>query len=273
MESLHNLTRLSVLKSWLGVSGGDDDVLLERLISQTSRAILGYLDRPSIHPGLYTEFFDGGYDTSILLRQWPVISVLSCTVSGVSAPASIGGFSATITDFVVDAADVSPPGRMQRLSLRGGVFLYGVQNVSISYRAGYQISSESIVVPSYAPFVVNVEAPYGDFASDVGVTDVSGSPRVKVSSNPGAGQYTCDDGAYSFSAIDAGASMLISYGYVPSELARCCIEWAADQYQYRSRIGQHTKSLGGQESVSFIVKDMPDLVRTVLQPYRRIISP
>jgi len=273
MGSPNDLARLPDLKSWLGISSGDDDALLQRLLSRTSRAMLGYLDRPSIIPDIYFESIDGGNESSILLRHWPVTSVVYCNMNGVPVPAEgTTGVTASL-GYVVDAAETFPPGRMQRLSLRGGTFACGVQNVSISYYAGYQIMQEPGFVPLSSPFEIIVLAPHGDFASDVGVTDTNGTQLVKVTTNPVSGQYACQDGVYTFSSADAGKAMQVSYGYVPGELARCCIEWAADQYQYRTRIGQHTKSLGGQESVSFIVKDIPDLVKTVLQPYRRIVMP
>jgi hypothetical protein len=272
MGSPNDLARLSDLKSWLGISGGEDDTLLERLISQTSRAILGYLDRPSIIPDIYLESMDGGNESSILLRHWPVTAVESCSVNGVTVPAASDNGPATF-GYVVDAAETFPPGRMQRISLRGGTFPCGVQNVTIAYQAGYQIMHEPSIVPLSPPFEVFVLAPHGDFASDVGVTGSIDTQLVKVTTNPASGEYRCQNGVYVFSSADAGKAVQVSYGYVPGELARCCIEWAADQYQYRTRIGQHTKSLGGQESVSFIVKDIPDLVKTVLQPFRRVVTP
>lgn len=272
MGSRCDLARLSDLKSWLGISSGDDDVLLERLITQTSRAILAYLNRPSILPEFYTESVDGDNRASILLRQWPVISVESCSINGISVPISVSDGTPVLV-CVIDAAERSPPGRMQRLSLRGGIFTAGLQNVSISYHAGYQVTNEFGVIPSTVPFEFKVVEPFGDFASDVGVTDTSGVPFVKVASDPASGEYACADGVYSFSSADAGRSLHVSYGYVPADIVRSCLDWVADQYQYRSRIGQHMKSLGGQESVSFIVKDMPDLTRMTLQPYRRIVTP
>jgi hypothetical protein len=272
MGSRSDLARLSDLKSWLGMSSADDDVLLERLITQTSRAILAYLNRPSILPEFYTESFDGENRASIFLRQWPVISVESCRIDGTSVPISVGDGTPAF-GCVIDAAESSPPGRMQRLFLRGGIFAAGLQNVSISYYAGYQVTNEFGVVPSTVPFEFNVLAPYGDFASDVGVRDTSGVPFVKVASDPASGEYACVNGVYSFSSVDAGRSVHMTYGYVPADIVRSCIDWVADQYQYRTRIGQHTKSLGGEESVSFIVKDMPDLTRMTLQPYRRIVAP
>lgn len=271
MGSANDLASLSDLKSWLAISNGDDDPLLGSLISETSRSILAYLGRPSILPTNYLDTFDGGYEVSLMLRQWPVMSVLSCTMNGISIPASTCSGSTVSMGYVVDAPDGIPPGRMQRLSLRGGAFPCGIQNVSVSYYAGYQVTNEPGIVPSSGPFEVIVQSPYGNFASDVSVTATSGTPFGKVQANPRTGQYACVDGVYTFSGADAGTTVQITYGYVPGDLARCCIEWAADRYQYRTRIGQHTKSLGGQESVSFIVKDIPDFVRTILQPYRRVV--
>lgn len=87
-----------------------------------------------------------------------------------------------------------------------------------------------------------------------------------------AGQYVVSGGVYSFSPDDAGANVQLTYGYMPADLAACCIDWVAERYAYRSRIGQHSKSLGGQETMTFIVKDMPDFVAARLQPYRRVVT-
>lgn len=274
MTSPFDLASLEDLKSWLGIAGTDDDLLLQRLINRTSRSILNYLDRGAILPTVYTECYDGGHENSILLRQWPVNIVLSCSVNGMALPTvdPLGG-AAVRLGYVVDPPDVAPPGRMQRLSLRGGAFSCGVQNVIISYSAGYQVTNESAVVPGSSPYEVAILVPHGEFAGDLGVTDANGIFFNRVLVNPGIGQYTAEDGVYTFSGADAGAKLLISYGFVPADLAQCCVEWAAERYQYRARIGQHAKSLGGHETVSFIVKDIPDFVAVGLQPYRRVVMP
>lgn len=88
MASPFDLVSLADLKSWLGITGTDDDVLLARLITQISRAIFNVIDRPAILPSAYTETYDGGNDVSIMLRQWPVIGISSCIVDGVTIPPS-----------------------------------------------------------------------------------------------------------------------------------------------------------------------------------------
>ncbi len=275
MASPFDLISLSDVKSWLDISGTDDDVLLAQMITQISRAILSFIDRPAILPADYVEVRDGGNDFSIVLKQWPVIEISSCVINGISIPPSPSltvGASAQ-AGYVLETSGGTPPGAMQRLSLRRYLFACGVQNVTISYRAGYQIANESAVIPLNPPYSVPVEAPYGDWGSDAGVTYSNEVALEMVAGVPAAGQYAVTNGIYNFSQADAGATVLISYGYVPADLASCCTDWVAERYAYRSRIGQRSKSLGGQESIGFIVKDIPDYVASTLGPYRRLITP
>jgi hypothetical protein len=275
MASPLDLVSLADLKSWLGITGTDDDVLLARLITQIGRAIFNVIDRPAILPSAYTETYDGGNDVSIVLRQWPVIGVSSCIVDGVAIPPSpplVGGASAQI-GYVLDSSGTAPPGTMQRLSLRGFLFTCGLQNVTISYSAGYQITNESVVIPTTPPYSLSAQAPFGAWASDGGVVRSNGVSLTAVTGTPSVGQYAVVNGVYSFAPADAGSTVLLTYGYVPADLASCCMDWAAERYAYRSRIGQHSKSLGGQETMAFIVKDIPDFVVSALSPYRRVVLP
>ncbi len=275
MASPFDLVRLADLKSWLGIAGTDDDVLLARLITQISRAIFNEIERPAILPSAYTETYDGGDETAIMLRQWPVTGVVSCTVDGVAIPPSLpllAGASAQI-GYVLDSSDAPPPGAMQRLSLRGYLYTCGVQNVTISYSAGYQITNESVVIPSTPPYNVTAQAPYGDWASDCGAFYSNGISLTAVTGTLAGGQYAVANGVYDFAQADAGSTVLLTYGYVPADLASCCMDWVAERYAYRSRIGQHSKSLGGQETLAFIVKDIPDFVTSALSPYRRVVMP
>jgi len=274
MASPFDLIALSDLKSWLDIASTDDDDLLESLITQISRAILTYLDRPMILPCAYTEVRSGGGEQSLVLRNWPALSVSSCTINGITippAPALVAGAPAE-PGFVLEAADPQPPGRMQILSLRGHRFFRGVQNVTISYRAGYEIAGEAATVPSVAPYTIAAAAPYGPWASDGGLTYGNGNPLQAVVGTPALGQYMVAAGLYTFAAADAGASVVLTYGYSPADIAICCMDWVADRYAYRARIGQSSKSLGGQETTSFIVRDIPAFVMTALQPYRRVVA-
>lgn len=275
MASPFDLVSLADLKRWLDIAGTNDDILLEQLITQISRATLNILDRPAILPLLYNETHYGGNEVSIMLRHWPVTEVSSCTIDGVAIPPSpplVAG-ACTQVGYVLDTSDVIPPGSIQRLSLRGYRFTCGLQNVTASYTAGYQVTNESVVIPTTPPYSIQVQAPYGDWASDGGVTYSNGLSLVMVSGNPASGQYAVANGVYIFAQADAGFTVFLTYGYVPTDLASCCMDWVAERYAYRSRIGQHSKSLGGQETMAFIVKDIPDFVATALSPYRRVVMP
>ena len=275
MASPYDLVDLADLKSWLDVQSDNDDGLLGALITQVSRTILTYCDRPSILPAAHVETRDGGNEEAVLLRQWPVTAIQSLTIDGtVIAPASplVAGGART-SGYMLEPAGTAPPGRMQKLALRGKCFVCGVQNVTIAYQAGYQISNEAALVPLSAPFTLAAQAPYGAWASDCGVAYANGAMLVAVAANPGTGQYSVAAGTYQFAGGDADKAVTLSYGYVPADLAFCCMDWAAELYAYRDRIGQRSKALGGQETISFIVKDVPDFVVGALQPYRRVIVP
>lgn len=268
-----DLTTLAALKSWLGIASTSDDALLAGLISDVSTAILVDLGRASIGPAIYNEVRDGGGETSILLRHWPVGAVLAFTIDGLAVAMS-GALPAggTLLSGVLDGADPAPPGAPQRLSLLRGLMPHGLQNIVVSYRAGYEVAAEAALVPSTAPYTVNALAPYGAWYSDGAVAYANGV-ALQPGTAPVQGTYTVSSGTYTFSAADAGASLSLRYGYIPADLARACCEWAADRYVARSRIGQSSKSLGGQETTAFIVKAMPDVVDRLLQPYRRVIAP
>ena len=201
MASPYDFANLADLKTWLDIAGNDDDLLLSQLIRQLSRAILNILDRPLIIPAAYSEIYDGGNELSIVLRQWPINAILSCSINGVElpqAPPLVAGVSSQF-GYVLDGSDVAPPGRMQRLSLRRRRFPCGLQNVAVSYSAGYQITGESAVALVAMPYSLSPLAPYGDWASDGGVTYANGDPLTLVAADPAVGQYAVSKDVYTFS--------------------------------------------------------------------------
>ena len=248
------LASLTDCKAWLGVATAADDALLLALIGDVSRAILVDLGRSAVLPTTFVDTLEGSGSSALALRQWPVTRVLSCLVDGVPLVAAT---SPGQSGYVLEGADAVPPGTMQRVLYRGGVFSAGVQNVSVTYRAGYEILNEAAMVPSTPPYSVVAQVPYGAWQVDTGVVGAKAP-------------YTASAGVYTFGAADAGASVSVSYGYVPADLARAALEWTADRYAARTRIGQSAKTLGGQETASFVVKAMPDIVDRLLRPYRRV---
>jgi len=272
-----DLVQLGTVKSWLGVTSTADDALLSALISQISRAIYNYINRSFVLPANVTEAYDGSGRESLILRNWPVGEISAVIVDGrliPPAPLMVAGIHMA-PGYVLEQADDQPPGAMQQLFLRGHYrFHKGRQNVVVSYRAGYEIVAETQSVPMQPPYQIVAISPYGVFAQDTGVAYANGAAMKGVASSPSAGQYTVDptSGTYGFSAADAGAALSISYGYIPADLAQCALEWVADRYRYKDRIGVSSRSLGGQETTAYQNRPVPDFVAASLVNFRRIIA-
>jgi len=60
------------------------------------------------------------------------------------------------------------------------------------------------------------------------------------------------------------------YATVPLDIAQACTELVALRYSERGRIGHQSKTLNG-EVVSFMVKDFPPDVQTILNNYREVV--
>lgn len=266
-----DLTSLAALKAWQAppVLSSTDDLLLARLITAASSFILNYLQRPMLLSRSYSEARDGDGGRSLVLRQWPVTAIAAVAIDGIGlAPAADG-----TAGWLLDPWDGWSAGRPQRLLLRGGRFARGVQNVSVDYVAGYLVASEAQTIPaSPGPYRV---MPDRVWAADGGVRYAAGGALTPVAADPAPGQYVAPaglGGAYSFSASDAGAPVLLSYSYVPDDLQQACIALVSLRYAERARIGQVSKSLAG-EVVAFTQKDMQPDVEAALQPYRRVFTP
>ena len=87
---------------------------------------------------------------------------------------------------------------------------------------------------------------------------------------PAQGQYSVTSGVYAFNAADNGASVLLTYGYIPADLAQACLEWASQRFKSQQWIGLRSKSLGGQETISYDTGAMPAAISLMLQAYKRV---
>jgi len=266
---LNNLTTLANAKAWAGATTNNDDALLTRLIASASRFILSYIERPSLFKNSYADVFDGVGQRSQMLRNWPVISVQSLVLGSQLIPASPGYGQC---GYVLDAPSSFPPGSPQRISLYGHRFPFNSPaSVNVVYTAGFVIQNEPWTIPS-SPYQVTVNAPLGSWGADAGVTYANGTALTAITSGtPAAGQYSVSNGVYTFAATDANAAVLISYSYIPADIEDACVNMVGERYSYKGRIGYVSKSLGGQESVTFSVKNMPDYVKSVLQPYKSYV--
>ena len=271
-----DLAVLADVKTWLSGSSGigsTDDALLARLITDVSGAIAAYLGRPSLTPRAFTERCDGNGRTRLFLRRYPVLQVTALLIDNVTMPAATTPAAGApyTRGYLLELWDGLPPGRPQALDVFHAFYPGGRQNVVVNYSAGYAVESEAATVPAApGPYTVAVAAPFGPWASDAGVTYGNGTALTAVAGNPAAGQYAVAGGVYTLAAADAGAGVLISYGFVPAAINNACIEWVAERYRYRTRVGQSAQTVQGQQTASYSLKDIPDFVRASLDPYRSV---
>ncbi len=274
MAKAYDLTTLAALEAWVGSTS--DTATLSALITQVSQIILNSLNRGSILPVSYQDTYDGHGGVRLFLKNWPVISINSLAIDGLAIPVSpplVAGQTSVAGYILSTSSDPSPPGDQQEINLRWFQFCRGVQNVVLSYSAGYQISAEAQAIPGISPYTATPQAPYGAWASDQGVM-LAGVAMTRVAISPIAGQYSVDvNGIYTFAAANAGQAVSISYGYIPADLSLVCLQVCGEIYAYKGRIGMTSKSLGGQETVSFntgVIKTMVGDMES-LRPYRRIV--
>ena len=273
-----DLAALADVKIWLAGSSGigsSDDALLSRLITDVSGAITAYLGRPSLIPHALTERLDGNGRTRLFLPQYPVLQVASLAIDNVSISAAVPPSAGAPhpRGYLLEPWDGLPPGRPQALDLFEMVYRPGRQNVVAAYSAGYAVANEAASIPTApGPYNVSPMAPYGPWASDAGVTYTTGAALAGVAASPSAGQYNVSGGVYTFAAADASTEVLISYGFIPAPINNACIEWVAERYRYRTRIGQSAQTVQGQMTAAYSLKDIPDFVRASLDPYRRVAA-
>ncbi len=120
-----DLTTLDATRAFVGVKSTDDNALLASLITAASAWIAGFCSR-TFQQNTYNEVRDGHGGNRLPLRESPVVSVTSLAIDEqpILARASVTG-----SGFVIE-----PP---NLLVLSGYLFTRGVQNVEITYSAGY----------------------------------------------------------------------------------------------------------------------------------------
>ena len=270
--SPYDLTTLAAVKAWLGLpsTAGPNDATLSALATAASRAVLAAISRPSLLPQSYTETLDLE-SNRVYLRQWPVLQVNSVLWRGIVIPPDTSPDFEASTGYALQPSDAAPPGSPQALDLFGSFYRPGRQSLVVSYRAGYAVQGETQTLATVAPFQLTALAPYGPWASDLGVAyAATGTALNPVAAGPGAGQYSISGGLYAFSAADAGQALTISYGYVPQDVAQAATELAAERFRAAERIGLKSKSIGGQETIAYDTSAIPAPVLAALQPYKRV---
>lgn len=255
----NDLTTLASVKSWLNISTNGDDGVLTRLISSTSQYIQSWLNR-TFTVSSVTETYSGTGTMKLALRNYPVIAVSTVTIDGINVPFSADGIQA---GFVFDSKAVY---------LIGYKFTQAPQNVRVTYTWGYQKLNELVSIPAtpYQVAAASLSLPWNANGS----VSYNGVAMTQVAASPATGQYSVsyinNAPVYTFAAADTGRQVAITYAYTPYEIEQACIELVSLRFRERTRIGENSKSIGG-EVVSYSTKDMPDSVKTILNNYRRVV--
>jgi hypothetical protein len=274
-----DLVSLADVKAWIYKTPADaatttNDALLASLITRASRLVYAYLQRPAFALHTVDEVRSGTGGQSLLLAEWPVVAVEDVAIDDYVVP-QLSWARGMIPGWSLAPWNGMPPGCMQELALQGYVFAHGRQNIEIAYRAGYCVQGEAqTVAASGMQYAAAAAQIYGPWIQDDGVSYANGTALTPVASLPAQGQYMINPsvtGGYLFNAADNGQQVLISYSYTPADVAQAVIEWIAERYAYMGRVGEQTKSTGGQVSVSYVVKGVPDFVGAALAPYRRVV--
>lgn len=286
-QNQNDLTTLANVKQWLaGVGGGSNaqDVLISQLITRMSAVALAWMSRDSLLSRTYTENKNGRGGHFIVLKQFPVTSISSLIINNTNVvpgpPNTVGAqVSNALPGYYLENWDGLPPGKPAQVSVVGIAFTRSIGNVTVVYRAGYLYQGDTQVIPG-TPYKVTPASPYGLMVLDAGVTFANGTPLTAIASGtPTTGQYLPPNPLdpvnpttqYLFAAADTGKTVILSYSYVPVAIEGAICEWCAERFQYRGRIGEKSKSLGGQETISYDTSSIPPFVQTVLNQFRSVV--
>lgn len=282
-----DLTTLPTAKSY--VIPLPSDAVLSGLVVRVSRMIQGALNRPLLVPRAYTEQYDGTGTRQLVLPHYPLISLSSLVVSGVTIPISpqpsSSGSVTVAFGYRFQPWNGLPPGNPAVLELVGTSFISGRQNVVATYTAGYQVSNEAGIIPTPSgPYTLTPLAPYGSWATDQGVTFASTGTALTpqpVGSTLATGQYIPPDPTlatprltYTFAAADNGKGVLLNYGFIPADVEQVALELIAERASYRNRVQIRSQSLAGQESLAYGGDEgLSKWAIEALLPYMSVLPP
>jgi len=252
---------------------GVSDPLVARLISAVSTYIQNVINR-TVRNQAYAETRSGNGGQALLPLQYPVTSVAALTVDGITIPPRPALGVGSNSNFIGFGWQGGPAGYtfdVNRVMLSGlYCFSRGFANVALSYSAGFLVANEPQTIPGTAPYVLLTLAHWN--AGDRGVTYADGtplSPRA-FGASLAVGQYSVDpNGVYYFAAADAGAPVLLSYGYVPFDLEQAAVDMIGDWFKYRDRIGVLSQGIE-QQTITFVNAAITARAQGVLNQYRRV---
>ena len=256
--------------------------IISQLIGSMTGLIYGKLNRARTFSQTFTRTFDGLGTMQIVLPDYPVTSVSAVQIGHrLIQPAPLltppsGSYYGYGYRFVPWEGNL--PGENTVFEFVGGYFPMGAQNIKITYQAGYLVQNELSVIPATTPWQVTALQQEGIWCRDNGVVyATSGVAFMPVKTITAAGQYIppldTSPGVYTFGAADEAASVLISYSFIPAPLEEACIQMVAERYSYRNRVGDISKSLGGQETVRFQRGELPPEIMGLIRDYVSVVYP
>ena len=279
-----DLTTQQRVVTWMGTGPTQPSAILTQLISSMTQMIYSRLSRSRVYSQTFVRTFDGVGNMQLVLPDYPVTKLIAVQQGNCTVPLSVlpapgaAQPTGTINGFGCRVAlwDGQLPGENATLEFANGFFWQGAQNIRVTYQAGYLVALEPVVVPT-SPYAATVQQLYGIWSRDNGVVyAATGVALTPVAASPTAGQYIpppdATPGLYTFSAADVNANLLVSYSFVPADLEEACIQMVAERYVYRGRVGDISKSLGGQESIRY-ARGMPPEVKELIQPYVSVVYP
>lgn len=125
-----DLTTLAKVKEWLGETTTNNDSVLQRLISASSDYIQAWLNR-DIAQATYNSSRDGNSGNRMMFRNYPTTAVSMVKIDNQVIPLSVNGSYG----YVFNETSVA---------LIGYRFTRGIQNVFLSYTAGYTSTPNEI---------------------------------------------------------------------------------------------------------------------------------
>lgn len=295
-----DLTSVQAVKNWLSGTGkaseaDQDDDNIQLCITACGMYWLTRTGRgsqdggiptasPFNQPVTFNETYNGNGKESLFLRNSPIQSVSSLVVNGTTIPQSTAWNQ---TGWVIQADG-------KRISIRSGggsntrlvteyvlgrlVFNRGIQNVEVTYDAGYAmipVVNELQTVPSTGPYTVTVD---DQWLADIGVKYFStGDPLEQVQTSPNEGQYYVQSpGVYLFNEADESQQLQFSYNTpgTPPDVALAAVQQVAVNYKRKKWIDQRSQSMAhGAGTISFRDWELPPEVVRVLVNYTRTSMP
>lgn len=263
--ALGDLTTLTNVRNWRTpvIDSGADDAQLKREITACSHAILRYLQRETLGVREYVETRNGYNTLGMQAKNYPIVAIKALSIGAQVIPIPNGP---NAYGYVFEA-------ETGMIYLRGYSFPLGFQNITIDYVSGFQTTASDVVIGSDGTVQCADLVELWDSNQLVVYSD-SLEPLVAVKNTPTVGQYvspTGPDGFYQFNIAEAAVLVDVTYGFTPRDVEEACIDMVILEYNRRSRIGENSKSLAGENITYYSNKAFTETILSRLEPYMNVV--